>query len=140
MKIIDRINDFRKIYVLIQVKNIKMPNFTKTEILRQRVVFAGKVQRVGFRLEVYELAKRLALTGWVRNREDKSVEAEIQGESDKIDFLIQFMKSLKRAKVNKLEIEEIDINKNEKEFILIEWKEKRYGINDEIINWKIWSM
>ncbi len=120
MKIIDRINDFRKIYVLIQVKNIKMPNFTKTEILRQRVVFAGKVQRVGFRLEVYELAKRLALTGWVRNREDKSVEAEIQGESDKIDFLIQFMKSLKRAKVNKLEIEEIDINKNEKEFILIE--------------------
>ena len=120
MKLIDRINEYRKIYVVVQVKNIKMPDFKKTEIFRKSVVFGGKVQKVGFRLEVYELAKRLALTGWVRNREDKSVEAEIQGESDKIDFLVHFMKSLKRATVSKLEIEIIDISENENEFILIE--------------------
>lgn len=115
----DRINEYRKIYVLIQVKNIKMPDFKNTEIQRLNVVFAGKVQKVGFRLEVYELAKRLELTGWVRNRADKSVEAEIQGEVDKIDFLIQFMKSLKRASVSKLEIKEMEINKDDLEFVLI---------------------
>lgn len=120
MKLIDRINEYKKIYVVLQVKNIKMPDFTQTEVLRKNVVFGGKVQKVGFRLEVYELAKRLELVGWVRNRKDKSVEAELQGESDKIDFLIQFMKSLKRATVSKLEIVEIDIKENEKEFILIE--------------------
>lgn len=115
----DRINEYRKIYVVVQVRNIKMPVFQKSDIKRQRVVFSGKVQRVGFRLEVYELAKRLDLTGWVKNRRDKSVEAHIQGEGDKIDFFIKFMKSLKRAKVNKLEIEDIIIEENEKEFTLI---------------------
>ena len=115
----DRINEYRKIYVVLQVKNIKMPVFQTSDIKRQRVVFSGKVQRVGFRLEVYELAKRLELTGWVKNRQDKSVEAHIQGESHKIDFLIKFMKSLKRAKVSKLEIEDMLIEENEKEFILI---------------------
>lgn len=123
MKLIDRINEYRKLYVVIKVKNIKIPEFKKTGVVRKNVVFAGRVQKVGFRLEVYELAKRLDLSGWVRNRQDKSVEAEIQGEGDKIDFLIQFMKSLKRARVSNLEIKEIAIKENEIEFILIEERE-----------------
>lgn len=123
MKLIDRINELRKIYVVKQVENIKMPLFEKTEILRRRIVFSGKVQRVGFRLEVYELAKRLDLSGWVRNRKDKSVEAQIQGESDKIDFLINFMKSLKRATVTGVEINDLDIDRDEVDFVLIEEEE-----------------
>lgn len=123
MKLIDRINELRKIYVIKQVENIKMPEFEKTDIVRKTVVFSGKVQKVGFRLEVFELAKRLDLTGWVKNRKDKSVEGQIQGESDKIDFLIDFMKSLKRARVRNVEIKEIDADINEKTFVLIENKE-----------------
>ncbi|MDY0236465.1 MAG: acylphosphatase [Gudongella sp.] len=119
----NRINSLKKRYVINQVKNIKMPEFKETLILRKNIIFSGKVQRVGFRLEVFELAKRLKLIGWVKNREDESVEAEIQGENDKIIFLVEFMKSLKRATVNNLEIKEIDIDKNEIEFVLIEGEE-----------------
>jgi len=123
LKLMNRINSLKKRYVINQVKNIKMPEFKETLILRKNIIFSGKVQRVGFRLEVFELAKRLKLIGWVKNREDESVEAEIQGENDKIIFLVEFMKSLKRATVNNLEIKEIDIDKNEIEFVLIEGEE-----------------
>lgn len=39
----------------------------------------GKVQGVGFRAALYREAVRLNVTGWVRNREDGTVEAVIQG-------------------------------------------------------------
>ena len=77
------------------------------------------MQRVGFRLEIYELAKRLNLTGWVKNRDDKTVEAEIQGENEKIIFLINHLKSLKRASVRSVAMEEIPIVDGEAEFNLI---------------------
>ncbi len=39
----------------------------------------GKVQGVGFRATMYREAIRLNVTGWVRNRNDGTVEAVIQG-------------------------------------------------------------
>lgn len=71
------------------------------------------------RFEIYLLAKRLGLTGWVKNREDKRVEAEIQGEKDKIKFLIAFMKSLIRISIKNVDIEEIPWLEDEMEFKLI---------------------
>lgn len=41
--------------------------------------WAGQVQGVGFRFTNTNLAQARALTGWVRNMEDGSVEMEIQG-------------------------------------------------------------
>lgn len=41
--------------------------------------FVGQVQGVGFRWTSSMVAKRLGLTGWVRNNPDGSVSAEIQG-------------------------------------------------------------
>jgi acylphosphatase len=119
LKLMDRINEYRKLYVVLQVKNIKMPEFQQTTLLRKKIVFSGKVQKVGFRLEVYELAKRLELSGWVKNRLDNSVEAELQGEIDKIDFLLKFMQSLKRATVKNLEIVDIDVDHSDLVFTLI---------------------
>lgn len=81
-------------------------------------MFTGRVQKVGFRLEVYEMAKRLGLTGYVVNMDNDKVEMEVQGESEKIHFLIKHMKSLKRAKVTNTSIREIPIKINEKEFII----------------------
>ncbi len=106
-------------YVINQVKHIKLPNFNSSPNVRKSMIFSGRVQKVGFRLEVYELAKRLSLTGWVKNRNDKTVEAEIQGESDKITFLINYMKSLKRASVQDVAIETMPIVDKELDFILI---------------------
>lgn len=113
------IHNWRKNYVINQVKNINLPNFHQSNMLRKRIVFSGKVQNVGFRLEIYELAKKLNLKGWVKNREDKSVEAEIQGEVDKIDYIIDFMKSLKRARVESVDIVDLEVINQEDSFIIL---------------------
>jgi acylphosphatase len=106
-------------YVIKQVEHIKLPYFEPSSTVRERIIFSGKVQKVGFRLEIYELAKRLNLTGWVKNRSDKNVEAEIQGENEKIIFLIKFMRALKRASVHDVVINEIQIEEDETDFVLI---------------------
>lgn len=115
-------NYFKKIrdaYVINQVKRIKLPYFETSPIVRKRLLFSGRVQKVGFRLETYELAKKLKLTGWVKNNTDKNVEAEIQGAEDKINYLIDFMKSLKRASVHNVVINETTILSHEKDFVVI---------------------
>jgi acylphosphatase len=106
-------------YVINQVEHINLPYFTPSPIVRRKIIFSGSVQNVGLRLEICELAKRLNLTGWVKNRPDKNVEAEIQGENEKITFLINYMKSLKRASVNGVVINERSIVDFETDFIVI---------------------
>lgn len=48
-------------------------------LCRLHLRFVGEVQGVGFRWTATNVAKRLDLTGWVRNEYDGSVTAEIQG-------------------------------------------------------------
>lgn len=119
MRFIDYFKKIRDAYVINQVKHIKSPNFESSPIVRKKLMFSGRVQKVGFRLETYELAKRLNLTGWVKNTLDKNVEAEIQGETDKINFLITYMKSLKRASVHNVAANEIPTLDYEKDFVVI---------------------
>lgn len=45
-----------------------------------RIVIHGRVQGVGFRWFVARRAQELGLTGWVRNRRDGVVEAEVAGD------------------------------------------------------------
>jgi len=53
-------------------------------------MISGRVQGVGFRKEITELATRLKLTGWVRNLSDGRVEALVEGEKDRLEILIEF--------------------------------------------------
>jgi len=103
-------------YVINQARNAKLPTFEPSEVTRRHYIFKGRVQKVGFRIEVIELAKRLGLTGWVNNLENGDVEAELQGPKNRIDFLIAFMESLKRIKIASKEVNEIQIVEDEKEF------------------------
>jgi len=48
------------------------------------------VQGVFFRREITRLARRLDLTGWVRNLPDGRVEAVAEGDQQKLDELVQF--------------------------------------------------
>jgi acylphosphatase len=57
---------------------------TITRTLRIR----GHVQGVGFRMYVTRKARQLGLSGWVRNRLDGSVEAQVQGPAAAVDALI----------------------------------------------------
>ncbi|MDE7242889.1 MAG: acylphosphatase [Oscillospiraceae bacterium] len=101
-----------------QVDRIEMPEFRNGPCVRRHLLFAGYVQGVGFRFEVMCLAEKLGLTGWVRNLADGRVEAEAQGGEDRIAFLIQYMRSLKRLSVESVEIKEMPTLPDEKDFIV----------------------
>jgi acylphosphatase len=53
----------------------------------QRMIIRGRVQGVGFRWWARGEARRLGLSGWVRNRADGSVELLAIGPSGAIDAL-----------------------------------------------------
>lgn len=119
MKLIDRFKKHRDDYVIRQVQKASLPDFPNDRFLRRRVTFRGRVQHVGFRLEVEQMASRLGLTGWVRNLEDGGVEAEFQGYESRIRFLLKFMNSLKRIKIRNTENIPCPPRPNETEFKIL---------------------
>lgn len=50
----------------------------------------GRVQGVGYRAAFADMAVRLGIRGWVRNRSDGSVEACIAGSADKVATLVEW--------------------------------------------------
>lgn len=72
---------------------------------RFHVVVRGVVQGVGFRYYTDKQAKRLYLSGWVRNQPDGSVEIEVQGEEEP---LIEFIEWVHQGPTNAL-VESVDI-------------------------------
>ena len=87
--------------------------------MRFHIIFSGRVQRVGFRLEIEQLALRLKLTGWIKNFEDGNVEMEIQGMKNKIDFLLEFMNSLKRIKIIQMQKDIRTVLNQEQKFSIL---------------------
>ncbi len=59
---------------------------------RAQIIITGRVQGVFFRDYTRENAVKLGLTGWVKNLADGNVEAEVEGEEDRIDKLIELLK------------------------------------------------
>lgn len=60
------------------------------EKVRAHVVVEGRVQGVFFRHYTQQTARRLGLTGWVKNRRDGTVEAVFEGDKDKVEQMIQW--------------------------------------------------
>jgi acylphosphatase len=54
-----------------------------------RLRIAGRVQGVGYRAWAMQMAGRLGLRGWVRNRTDGSVEALVIGEDEAVARMIE---------------------------------------------------
>jgi acylphosphatase len=50
----------------------------------------GRVQGVWFRESMRLEAERLAVTGWVRNRMDGSVEAVVQGDAAAVEAMVRW--------------------------------------------------
>lgn len=57
-----------------------------------RVVISGRVQGVAYRAWTREQAVALGLRGWVRNRDDGSVEAVLGGPSEAVEAMLARMR------------------------------------------------
>ena len=58
---------------------------SKTERIARRYVIRGRVQGVGYRYFARDRAMELSVTGWVRNRDDGTVEALACGTAAQLD-------------------------------------------------------
>ena len=51
----------------------------------------GEVQGVGFRYSARREAERIGVTGWVRNRADGTVEAEVEGDEASVRAMLDWL-------------------------------------------------
>lgn len=58
---------------------------------RVHVVVSGTVQGVGYRWSLRAEAAALQVAGWVRNRRDGTVEAEVEGPAAAVEALLRWM-------------------------------------------------
>lgn len=66
---------------------------------RIRVVVRGVVQGVGFRYSTQHIARTAGATGWVRNRSDGTVEAELQGDAATVETVVEWVAKGPRGSV-----------------------------------------
>ena len=94
---------------------VELPDNAKRLHLR----FSGQVQGVGFRWTSSLVARELGLTGWVRNEDDGTVTAEIQGEESHVGAFFSRMLDQYRShpiSYTITEREEIPLVRDERSF------------------------
>jgi acylphosphatase len=80
-------------------------------VIRKRVVAHGRVQGVFFRDTTRRRAESIGVSGWVRNRDDGSVEAAFEGESEAVESMVAFC----RAGPGRSEVERLEVFEEEPE-------------------------
>ena len=88
-------------------------------LIRQHMVFSGRVQDVGFRYTAGRASNRAGCTGWVRNEKDGTVTMEIQGTKDQIDSVMMAIKSSKFIRISNMDIRELKLKPEEFEFRVV---------------------
>ena len=79
--------------------------------LQARLTITGRVQGVGYRDWTIATARRMGLTGWVRNRTDGSVEALIVGDDNAVGRMIDACRrGPTMARVDNVDIEPVDLD------------------------------
>ena len=79
--------------------------------LQARLSISGRVQGVGYRDWTITTARRLGLTGWVRNRMDGAVEALVVGDDTAVGRMIDACRSgPAMARVENVDVEPVDLD------------------------------
>lgn len=77
--------------------------------LAKHLAITGTVQGVGYRASFMYQARSLALSGWVRNRLDGSVEAMVSGDAQAVRAIIEWaQRGPPSAIVKNVEIDDVD--------------------------------
>ena len=80
-------------------------------MLQARLTISGRVQGVGYRDWALDVAQRLGLTGWVRNRRDGAVEALIVGEEAAVGEMIEACRrGPPAARVEEIDVDPVDLD------------------------------
>ena len=58
-------------------------------MIARQVFYEGRVQGVGFRFTVKQIARGFEITGWVRNLADGRVELQCSGESGEVEPFLE---------------------------------------------------
>ena len=76
-------------------------------MIRRRVIVHGRVQGVFFRDSTRAAAHSRGVAGWVRNRDDGTVEAVFEGSPEAIAHMVEFCRrGPERAQVARVESQE----------------------------------
>jgi acylphosphatase len=79
--------------------------------LQARLTITGRVQGVGYRDWAMTTARRLGLSGWVRNRTDGAVEALIVGDDAAVGKMIEACRrGPSLARVDTVDVEPVDLD------------------------------
>lgn len=85
-----------------------------------KLVVLGRVQGVSFRVTMREKAVHHKVDGWVRNRDDGSVEALVQGEEERVSRLIEWTKvGPSGARVSSVVEERLDTYPRQRDFRIL---------------------
>jgi acylphosphatase len=77
--------------------------------IARRVIVRGRVQGVFFREATRRRAYRAGVGGWVRNNEDGTVEAWLEGEPDDVEVMLHFAENgPSGAYVEGVDVEEVE--------------------------------
>ncbi len=74
----------------------------------QLIRVCGEVQHTGFRRLVWRHAKKLGLTGWVRNLPDGCVEIAVAGSRSDAEALVEKVRAARMVSVESVEILETE--------------------------------
>jgi acylphosphatase len=85
-------------------------------MLRQRIVFYGWVQGVGFRYWATHAATLYGATGWVRNNPDDTVTMEIQGTQEQIDQVVMALKNGRFINIDRMDVTSLPVIEDERVF------------------------
>lgn len=82
--------------------------------VRVRLRIHGRVQGVSFRYYARQRASTLGLSGWVRNRPDGTVEAEVQGPEEMVDRFIGWAREgPSLAEVDRVDVDRMPLEEGE---------------------------
>jgi acylphosphatase len=82
----------------------------------KHIIFSGRVQGVGFRFTVLNIANRYMLKGIVRNLPDGTVEMIAQGPAEDIDSCIEDIKGSYVGNVREARVQETGYNPQYEDF------------------------